>query len=265
MGYETNKFERKADVEAGGWHVGWADDIRETDVAAGLVAAGISIHTGNPAAFLAWVDHLVDRTWMSLANDLAGLTVDGAVHSEAKQLAAVVIRNAVQGKSAEEVLKPFSNVAFKAGAINYSGKNTFDGRTLTRTWGLKPYVAFRIRTPAGNAEAPTTSDRITDVPPPISINVYTTDAIIGYVNDSHAIRLFVTPVYVRINSIDAAHDIHLVGGDIDNPNVEDPEHSKIIRRMATVALTLGKQLRIESATIDNWNMYVKAVAIIEDA
>jgi len=33
--------------EAGGWVLAWSDDISETDVAEGLVAAGVSIYSGG--------------------------------------------------------------------------------------------------------------------------------------------------------------------------------------------------------------------------
>ena len=50
MGYRTNKFDHEREVEQGGWVVAWSHDISETDVAAGIVAVGISVfsaHTPN--------------------------------------------------------------------------------------------------------------------------------------------------------------------------------------------------------------------------
>ena len=65
-GYETNKFDLKAQVESGGWVVAWSEDITETDALRGVVAAGISVYSGNPAPFNAWCNQLIDRTISSL-------------------------------------------------------------------------------------------------------------------------------------------------------------------------------------------------------
>ncbi len=259
MGYKTNKFRRKAEVEKGGWQVAWADDIAEKDVAVGIIAAGVSAYSGNAAPFIAWVNHLVQRTWVSLAADL-----QEEIREEAEKLAQDVISDAIKGKSSKETFRRFEKVDFKAGAISYSGRNTLLGATLTRTWGLKPYVAFRLREPAGTAKPPTTSNGVTDAQPQITVNVQTTDAIIGHVNNSREVRKFGAPVYVKINAIDSHNNLLLAGTDVNNPNIEDAEHSRIIRRMATLAWTLGKPLRIEMVKLENGKVFAKGVAILED-
>jgi hypothetical protein len=147
-GYETNKFDLKAGVEGGGWTAAWADDISETDVAQGLVAGGISIYSANPAPFIEWVEELVRRTIDSLSTSIQE-RFSQRVREQANQLAAEAIKAAVQGQSANEVLRQFDTVDFKAGAIKYGGRNYCKGFkqdvTLSRTWGMKPYVAFRWR------------------------------------------------------------------------------------------------------------------------
>ena len=169
-GYETNKFDLKAEVENGGWTVAWADDVSETDAINGVVAAGVSIYTGNPAAFYAWVDALISDTIRSLMKS-ATKQFPQAVAKQAQQLAAEVIKQALRGKSPQEVFRQYDTVDFKAGAIRYSGRNyngsynIFTGEheeiTLSKTWGMKPYVAFRWRgsagTPNNNSGANTSS------------------------------------------------------------------------------------------------------------
>lgn len=159
-GYETNKFDLKGRVESGGWKVAWADDISETDVLRGVVAVGVSIYAGNPGPFYAWIEHLIDRTIRSLAGSAAN-RFPAAVERQARQLAADVIKQAIRGRSAREVFRRYDTVDFKAGAIRYSGRNVqrvwnpikwkHEEITLSRTWGLKPYVAFRWRGSAGGA------------------------------------------------------------------------------------------------------------------
>lgn len=61
-GYLTNKFELEHKIEKGDWVTAWSDDIAETDVLQGVVAAGISVFNANPTAFLYWINELANRT-----------------------------------------------------------------------------------------------------------------------------------------------------------------------------------------------------------
>ncbi|MFT3880803.1 MAG: hypothetical protein QM703_14225 [Gemmatales bacterium] len=156
MSYETNKFDLKAVVEAGNWHVAWADDIAEKDVLQGLVAAGVSVASANPAPFVAWIKQLVDRTVDSLRRSSQDLPAQ--VKNEIVNLAMAAIRDAVLGKKANEIARNFGGIGVKAGAIRYSGANKIGGQVITRTWGIKPYIAVRISNPQGVQLVP--------VPPP---------------------------------------------------------------------------------------------------
>jgi len=151
-GYETNKFDLKAGVEGGGWTAAWAEDISETDVAQGVVAVGVSIYAANPAPFYAWVEELIRRTIQSLSSSIQD-RFSQRVIEQANQLAAEAIKAAVQGQSANEVVRQLDTVDFKAGAIQYAGRNYCKGFnqdvTLSNTWGIKPYVAFRWRGSGG--------------------------------------------------------------------------------------------------------------------
>lgn len=143
-GYKTNKFDQKDKIVSGGWVAGWADDIAEKDVLQGVVAAGVSVYSSNPAPFLYWVETLVNRTISSLSSSVKQrFTAD--VRNKVKELTADVIKQAIQGKSARETLSRFDTFDIKAGAIKYSGKNQVCGNTVSTTWGMKPYVAIRIR------------------------------------------------------------------------------------------------------------------------
>lgn len=140
--YETNKFDLKSKIEEGNWIVAWSDDISETDVAQGVVAAGVSIFTAEPGPFLLWVENLVNETITSLTKDAQNKFPE-AIKQEVNQLAAEIIMRAIQGKDPLETSKRFDTVDFKAGAIKYSGKNIVLGNTISTTWGMKPYIAFR--------------------------------------------------------------------------------------------------------------------------
>lgn len=149
--YITNKWDKKAEVEAAGWIAAWAEDISETDAINGVVAAGISIYTGSPTVFIEWVKLLIDRTIDSLIAS-AGRQFPEAVLGQVIQLATDTIKAAIQGQDAKEVLKQYDTVDFKAGAIRYSGRNHEWNVFAQRydpfgppTWGIKPYVAFRWR------------------------------------------------------------------------------------------------------------------------
>ncbi|NQX57530.1 hypothetical protein [Paenibacillus qinlingensis] len=143
-GYKTNKFDLKQKVENGGWIVAWSDDISETDAIQGVVAAGVSVVSSNPGPFLLWIEQLVERTISSLASDAKQKFTD-EIRKQVNELAADVIKRALQGKDASEALKQFDTLDVKAGAIKYSGKNVVCGNTVTTTWGMKPYIAFRLR------------------------------------------------------------------------------------------------------------------------
>ncbi|WP_257149848.1 hypothetical protein [Bacillus cereus] len=143
-GYQTNKFNHQHNVESGGWVAGWADDIAEVDVAQGVVAAGVSVVSSNPAPFYAWVRDLVDRTISSLKHDVQQ-KFTAEIRNQINHLTADIISQAIQGKSPRQVLRKYDTFDFKAGAIRYSGRNMVCGNTVSTTWGMKPYIAIRIR------------------------------------------------------------------------------------------------------------------------
>lgn len=158
--YETNKFDRKAKVEKGGWVVAWAKDISETDAIEGVVAGGVSIYSANPAPFIAWVETLVERTISSLMAS-AKEEFPNAIRRQAMDLAMEAIKAAIQGQDAREVFRQYDTVDFKAGAIKYSGRNYQNVWNPFKwkhekiyygppTWGIKPYVAFRWRGSGGS-------------------------------------------------------------------------------------------------------------------
>lgn len=146
--YESNKPELKKKVEEGGWTVAWSDDISETDAAQGLVAAGISLYAANGEPFVAWVESLVARNIASLKKEVAAAFPDEA-KKKAIELASKAIKEAIKKKDAKEITEQFGNIDFKAGIIKYSGRNYkkvgSKKVTISETWGLKPYVAFRLR------------------------------------------------------------------------------------------------------------------------
>ncbi|WP_257147985.1 hypothetical protein [Bacillus cereus] len=143
-GYQTNKFDLKNKIESGGWVAGWANDIAEVDVAQGVVAAGVSVVSSNPGPFYAWVKNLVDRTISSLKYDVQQ-KFTAEIRHQINHLTADIISQAIQGKSPREALRKYDTFDFKAGAIRYAGRNLFCGHTVSTTWGMKPYIAIRIR------------------------------------------------------------------------------------------------------------------------
>lgn len=144
--YETNKFQLKTQVEGGTppWVVAWADDVSEKDVLLGIVSVGVSVIAQNPGPFIAWTENLISSTIETLTSDAQG-KFPNEIKSKVVDLATDAIKQAIKGQSTREVLKQFDTVDFKAGAIRYSGKNKLCGKTISNTWGMKPYVAFRWR------------------------------------------------------------------------------------------------------------------------
>ena len=133
------------------WIAAWSEDISETDVIVGVVAAGISIYSASPSPFINWVKQLVQRTIDSLKQS-AAKDFPQNILDEVVQLATQAIKAAVKGENANEVFKQFGTVDFKAGAIKYSGRNYVWNIFAERydpigppTWGIKPYIAFRWR------------------------------------------------------------------------------------------------------------------------
>ncbi|MBE5108592.1 hypothetical protein IGI01_26110 [Bacillus thuringiensis] len=143
-GYLTNKYDLELKIEDGGWVTAWSDDIAEKDVLQGVVAARVSVFSANPTAFLYWINELVNRTISSLKTDAQQkFTVE--MRRVANEIAADVIRRAIQEKSPLETFKQFDTFDFKAGVIRYSGRNMVCGNTVSTTWGMKPYIALRVR------------------------------------------------------------------------------------------------------------------------
>lgn len=138
-GYLTNKFDLELKIENGGWVTAWANDIAEKDV-----LLGVSVFSTNPSAFLYWISNLVNRTISSLQTD-AQHKFTAEMRIVANEIAADVIRRAIQEKSPLETFKQFDTLDFKAGAIRYSGRNMLCGNTVSTTWGMKPYIALRVR------------------------------------------------------------------------------------------------------------------------
>ncbi len=146
-GFQTNKWDLMQEVEGTGpekWAVAWGDDISETDVAQGVVAAGVSVVSVEPGPFLEWVTNLIQRTIDSMEAS-AQQNFPNYLRDQMTSLATDAIATAIRGQSANEVIRNFDTVDFKAGAISYSGRNFVGDINLSRTWGLKPYVAFRWR------------------------------------------------------------------------------------------------------------------------
>ncbi|WP_144507453.1 hypothetical protein [Bacillus thuringiensis] len=142
-GYKTNKFELEHSIQNGGWVTAWSQDIAEKDVLQGVVASGVSVFSANPGPFLAWINDLVNRTISSLTTD-AQNKFTAEARRVANGIAADVIRQAIQGKNPLEAVHRFGTIDFKAGAIKYAGKNMVCGKTVSTTWGMKPYIALRV-------------------------------------------------------------------------------------------------------------------------
>jgi len=151
-GYRTNKFELREKVQQGGWIVAWGNDISETDLINGAVAAGVSVYSGNPIAFKAWVNQLVWETFYSLKKSL-GKDVPPAVAQHAQQYAQQVLIDVIRRRSLRASMRRFDTVDFKAGMIQYEGGNYLGGRKVSPTGGFKPYVAFRWRGSADGGNA----------------------------------------------------------------------------------------------------------------
>src|SRR4051812_46768618 len=81
-----------------------------------------------------------------------------------------------------------------------------------------------------------------------------TNGILGQVNNSHDLRKFGAPVFVRIDSL-SNDNILVKGTQIDNPNVADDEHSRIIAQMATIAFNTGKQLELDFSLFQNNELF----------
>ncbi|MGQ4706035.1 hypothetical protein [Bacillus thuringiensis] len=143
-GYLTNKYGLELKIENGGWVTAWSDDIAEIDVLQGVVARGVSVFNANPTAFLYWINEIVNRVISSLKTN-AQQKFSAEMRRVANEIAADVIRRAIQGKSPLETFKRFDTFDFKAGAIRYSGRNMLCGNTVSTTWGMKPYIALRVR------------------------------------------------------------------------------------------------------------------------
>ncbi len=147
--YWTDKFELKAQVEAGGWIVGWADDITETDLLEGTVVA-----IENPAMLAAWVESIMVRTVSSLTDDIQA-QINDEIKQQTKQIASQIIKEAIMLKLPKEALAQLAMIDVKAGAIRYSGENRFLGQAISPTFGLKPYIGIRIHsTTSAAATAP---------------------------------------------------------------------------------------------------------------
>lgn len=141
--YKSSKGKLIAQVESDGWKAAFAEDISETDVAKGVIAAGVTAVSGSPV-FLEWVRRLVTRTISTLEKDLEKEAEE--YKQQAIEIAEEAIYKALKGEKAYEILRTFDTVDIKAGAIKYSGRNIFAGEPVgPPTWGLTPYVAFRVR------------------------------------------------------------------------------------------------------------------------
>src|SRR5438132_11504004 len=132
--YRSNKPRLMKEVQADGWVVAWAKDISETDAIKGVVAAGVSVYATNPAPSIEWVRQLVDRTIASLTAS-ARQRFSQELRSQAEKFAREAIEAAIRGKNANEILRQFDTVDFKAGAIKYSGGNYIGNQIISPTWG----------------------------------------------------------------------------------------------------------------------------------
>lgn len=136
-GYRTDKWDLMRQQEDGGWVVAYSQDITESDLAVGVIATILGV-------LPAWASHLVDRTMDSLQQD-ARERFSADLRDRLKRFVEEVFRAAINGRSARQAFDQFGRFDFKAGAIRYGGANYFLGNVISRTWGLKLYVGYRIR------------------------------------------------------------------------------------------------------------------------
>jgi hypothetical protein len=71
MGFTTNRDQVESEIKQGGWAVAFGRESTEEDVAKGLVAAGVSYATDNPAPFQAWLDELINESVAQLGESAA--------------------------------------------------------------------------------------------------------------------------------------------------------------------------------------------------
>jgi hypothetical protein len=90
---------------------------------------------------------------------------------------------------------------------------------------------------------------------------HVTDFISGEVNNSQNQRKFGDVAFVKINSL-SADLITILGGQIGNDTVEDPQHSQIISMMAFTAFVAGKQLQIEFNKFENGRIWAVTVNVV---
>jgi hypothetical protein len=176
--YETDKWEIKEQIKAGGWKVAEGGELTETDVIQGVVAAGISIYTGNSAPFVAWLKALVTNCLSQLASNIQTQFTEAA-RQQAIAVAETTIRNLLSQKSSGAEFLNFGSIQFKAGVAKYMGRNrvwvpnlSLEGgywQTLSTTHAWQPYVAMRFvssspgTTPGGSPPGQTNAQVIAGV------------------------------------------------------------------------------------------------------
>lgn len=153
--FETNKWEIKEEVKKGGWEVAEGRELTETDAIQGVVAAGVSIYSGNSAPFVAWLTKLLNESLNKLSGNIQSQFTEVA-KKQALDLARTTIKDLMSGQpKSGEALVQLGNIQFKVGVSHYIGKNrewiinlSKEGgywQTISTTHAYQPYVAMRFK------------------------------------------------------------------------------------------------------------------------
>lgn len=151
--FETNKGDKKRRVKNGGWEEAYGRELTETDLLEGIVAAGVSVLSENPAAFNAWVAQLVRESVAVFAANIRQRFTEVA-QQQAQRLAERILRSLLRGRREGVDFLRIQDIHFKAGVSGYNGHNQVwvpnfsrEGgfwQTTTSTLAFQPYVAMRL-------------------------------------------------------------------------------------------------------------------------
>lgn len=127
-GFNSNRNQVKSQVGQGGWApptgaVAFGGELQVTDIANGVVAAGVSFYLENPGPFLTWLDMLTTQAIAQMEQSIV-TTFTPVARQQAIDFAKGVISTLLQGRNPGEQFTNLFHFNFKAGVSQFSGQNT---------------------------------------------------------------------------------------------------------------------------------------------
>lgn len=145
---QRGRSRAEEDVEAGGWYMGYGDELTERDAEQGNVAPGVSLYNSDREEVRAWAESLVRQAMALMVNRRGTDTVRDFGHDEqreARRLTIQTVREMLGSRQSGSAVLDLRSIEVKAGVLEYRSRRSGGGyeERRGRETIFVPYVGLR--------------------------------------------------------------------------------------------------------------------------